>query len=68
MHSADTSNRKDNDRMKDRNKKSQPDYEIKPVIWKVECGCRIPFCPYCGEPAYDEHKCCFCGKEYKMEK
>lgn len=38
---------------------------MKKVNWKWDCGVYVPFCPYCDEPAYDKHRCCFCGKEYE---
>ena len=34
------------------------------VQWYREFGVLAPFCPYCGEPAYDTHRCAFCGKKY----
>ena len=38
---------------------------IKEVIWKWEYGVYVPFCPYCGEPAYERDICFDCCKEYK---
>lgn len=38
---------------------------IKEVEWMWEYGVYIPFCPYCGEPAYEKDSCYFCGKPYK---
>ena len=38
---------------------------MKKVKWKLEMGCYIAFCPHCGEPAYLEDHCEFCGKQYK---
>ncbi len=38
---------------------------MKKVKWRWDMGCYIAFCPYCGEPAYLEDRCEFCGKEYK---
>jgi hypothetical protein len=35
------------------------------VKWRWDMGCYIPFCPYCGEPAYEKDKCSFCGREYE---
>lgn len=32
------------------------------VQWYREFGVLAPFCPYCGEPAYDTHRCAFCGR------
>jgi hypothetical protein len=38
----------------------------KKIVWRKEYGeGRYPFCPYCGEFAYDQDKCVFCGKAYK---
>ena len=34
------------------------------VQWYREFGVLAPFCPYCGEPAYDTHRCTFCGRKY----
>lgn len=36
----------------------------KEVNWYREYGVLAPFCPYCGEPAYDTHRCVFCGEKY----
>ena len=33
------------------------------VQWYREFGVLAPFCPYCGEPAYDTHRCAFCGRQ-----
>lgn len=33
------------------------------VQWYREFGVLAPFCPYCGEPAYDTHRCAFCGRK-----
>ena len=38
---------------------------MKKVKWRWDMGCYIPYCPYCGEPAYEENCCPFCNKEYK---
>ena len=38
---------------------------MKKVKWRWDCGCYVPFCPYCGEVAYEEDRCVFCDKEYK---
>ena len=38
---------------------------MKKVKWKWDMGCYIAFCPHCGEPAYSDSFCEFCGKEYK---
>lgn len=34
------------------------------VQWYNEFGVLAPFCPYCNEPAYDTHRCAFCGRKY----
>ena len=39
--------------------------ELKPIKWKWDYGVYVPFCPYCGEPAYEKDKCFSCGKSYK---
>lgn len=39
--------------------------ELKPIKWKWDYGVYVPFCPYCGEPAYEKNKCFSCGKPYK---
>lgn len=36
----------------------------KEVNWYREYGVLAPFCPYCSEPAYDTHRCVFCGEKY----
>lgn len=38
---------------------------IKPVNWEWDYGVYVPFCPYCGEPAYEHDKCFNCSKPYK---
>ena len=38
---------------------------MKKVKWRWDMGCYIPFCPFCGEPAYEKDRCTFCNKEYK---
>ena len=40
---------------------------VKKVKWKWDMGCYIAFCPHCGEPAYADSFCEFCGKEYKWK-
>ena len=42
---------------------------MKKVIWRYEFDKKekYPFCPYCGEFAYNEEKCVFCGKPYEWE-
>lgn len=37
----------------------------KQVVWRWEYGVYVPFCPYCGEPAYDHDLCFNCGKPYE---
>lgn len=37
----------------------------KQVVWRCEYGVYVPFCPYCGEPAYDHDICFNCGKPYE---
>jgi hypothetical protein len=37
----------------------------KKVKWRWDMGCYLPFCPYCGELAYEKDHCAFCEKEYK---
>lgn len=40
---------------------------MKAVTWIRECdGGLYPFCPYCGEFAYEKDHCVFCGKKYIM--
>lgn len=39
--------------------------KLKKVKWKWDWGVYAPFCPYCGEFAYEEDCCAFCEKEYK---
>ena len=43
----------------------QEEPKIKPVIWKWDYGVYVPFCPYCGEPAYEKDRCFSCGKPYE---
>ena len=38
---------------------------MKRVKWKWDWGVYVPFCPYCGEPAYGKEQCAFCGRKYK---
>ena len=38
---------------------------VKKIKWRVDLGVYMPFCPHCGEPAYEHDKCAFCGKEYE---
>lgn len=38
---------------------------MKKVIWKWDYGVYVPFCPYCGEPAYEKDRCFSCGKSYE---
>ena len=38
---------------------------MKEVVWKWEYGVYVPFCPYCGEPAYEQDSCTFCGEPYQ---
>lgn len=43
----------------------------KKVKWRWDMGCYLPFCPYCGEPVYEEYdteKCYFCGQPFKFVK
>jgi hypothetical protein len=41
----------------------------KKIVWRKEYGEGFyPFCPYCGEFAYEQDKCHFCGKPYKWVK
>jgi methionyl-tRNA synthetase len=37
----------------------------KKIEWRWDCGCYVPFCPYCDEMASYEDRCAFCGKEYE---
>lgn len=39
--------------------------DLKPIKWEWDYGVYVPFCPYCGEPAYEKDKCFSCGKSYK---
>lgn len=40
---------------------------MKAVTWIREVdGGLYPFCPYCGEFAYEKDHCVFCGKKYIM--
>lgn len=40
---------------------------MKKVKWSDEFGDGdlYPMCPYCGEFAYEEDECVFCGKRYR---
>jgi hypothetical protein len=41
----------------------------KNIVWEKGYGEELyPFCPYCGEFAYEQDGCCFCGKPYKWVK
>lgn len=43
--------------------------KVKKIVWRKEYGEGLyPFCPYCGEFAYEQDKCHFCGKPYKWVK
>ena len=37
----------------------------KKVVWQWEYDVYVPFCPYCGELAYEEDHCVFCGRTYE---
>lgn len=38
---------------------------LKKVNWRKEYGAYAPFCPHCGEFAYEKSYCVFCGKLFK---
>jgi hypothetical protein len=38
---------------------------MKKIQWRWDYGVYMCFCPYCDEPAYENGKCVFCGKQYK---
>lgn len=38
---------------------------MKEVVWKWDYGVYVPFCPHCGEPAYEQESCVVCGKPYQ---
>lgn len=39
--------------------------KVKKVDWHLEYDVYDPFCPYCGELAYEKDYCAFCLKPYK---
>lgn len=38
---------------------------MKKIVWRWDCGVYVPFCPHCGEPAYEHDKCVFCHEPYE---
>lgn len=52
--------------MPTREQLSDTSYEVKQVVWKVDWGAYLPFCPHCDEPAYNDDICFNCGKKYEM--
>lgn len=37
------------------------------IDWRKEYGMTVPYCPSCGEMAYETERCKFCGQKFIQE-